>query len=36
MTCDLHLDEHTIQMYVFIDVASSGHVTAFDGHIKAT
>ena len=35
MACDLRLDEHTAQMYVSIDVASSGHVTHKDGHIKA-
>ena len=35
MACDLRLGEHTAQMYVSTDVASSGHVTAFDGH-KAT
>ena len=36
MACDLHLDEHTAQMYVFTDVASFGHVIVFDDHIKVT
>ena len=36
MACDLHLGEHAAQMYVFTDVASSGHVIVFDDHIKAT
>ena len=35
MICDLHLDERTAQMYVPTDIASSGHVTHKDGHIKA-
>ena len=34
MACDLRLDEHTAQMYVFSNIASSGHVTHKDGHIK--
>ena len=36
MTCDLHLNEHTTQMYVSIDAASFSHVTVFDDHIKIT
>ena len=36
MACDLHLGEHTTQMYVSTDVASSGHVTASDDYIKVT
>ena len=31
---DLRLDEHTAQMYVSSDIASSGHVTHKGGHIK--
>ena len=34
MTCDLHLDEHTAQMYVFIDIISSDHVIVINEHIK--
>ena len=34
MTCDLRLDERTIQMYVSIDIVSSGYVIHTDGHIK--
>ena len=36
MTCDLHLNEHTAQMYVSIDVINFDHVIASDGHIKIT
>ena len=35
MACDLRLGEHTAQMYVSTDIASSGHVTHKNGHIKA-
>ena len=34
MACDLRLDEHTAQMYVFSNIVSSGHVIHKDGHIK--
>ena len=34
MACDLRLDKHTTQMYVFINIASSDHVTHKNGHIK--
>ena len=34
MACDLRLDEHTAQMYVFSNIASFDHVTHNGGHIK--
>ena len=34
MACDLRLDEHTTQMYVFIDVVSPDHVIYKNEHIK--
>ena len=34
MACDSRLGEHTAQMYVSSDIASSGHVIHKDGHIK--
>ena len=34
MTCDLRLDEHIVQMYVFSNIASSDHVTHKNEHIK--
>ena len=34
MACDLRLDEHTAQMYVFSNIISSGHVIYKSGHIK--
>ena len=34
MTCDLRLDEHTIQMYVFLNIASFGYVIHKNEHIK--
>ena len=36
MACDLRLGERTAQMYVPLDIASSGHVTHKGGHIKGT
>ena len=35
MACDLRLDKHTVQMYVFSNIVSSDHVIHKDGHIKA-
>ena len=34
MACDLRLDKHTAQIYVFIDVASFDHVIHKNEHIK--
>ena len=34
MACDLRLDEHIVQMYVFSNIVSFGHVTHKNGHIK--
>ena len=34
MACDLRLDEHTAQMYVFSNIASFGHVIHKNEHIK--
>ena len=34
MTCDLRLDEHTIQMYVSSNIVSFGHVIHKSEHIK--
>ena len=34
MICDLRLDERTAQMYVSIDITSSGHVIYKSAHIK--
>ena len=34
MTCDLRLDKHTIQMYVFSNIINFGHVIHKNEHIK--
>ena len=34
MTCDLRLNEHTAQMYVFSNITSFGHVIHKNEHIK--
>ena len=34
MACDLRLNEHTIQMYVFSNITSFGHVIHKNEHIK--
>ena len=34
MACDLRLNEHIAQMYVPSNIASSGHVTHKNEHIK--
>ena len=34
MACDLHLGEHTTQMYVFSNIISSDHVIHKNEHIK--
>ena len=34
MACDLRLNKHTIQMYVFSNIASFDHVIHKNEHIK--
>ena len=34
MTCDLHLDKHTTQMYIFLNIANFSHVIHKDEYVK--